>query len=415
MNFKKYSISMVSMVAVLIVAGFVYEMVPDVSVDDRATPIPPSEPKYVPTLADFGTATLEEKISDKAPTKIAKFADISGIDPMRADTVLLQIKEDKGYVYYLYGPPGINVSPDTSVKEFSDAGGLIVRTIVTTNPAAALRHIDKTASNYFETNGMSAYWHESTLDYPAYLEIYPGDERKVTVIANNSIDGLVEIAKQLDITPGELDLEKYPEIPYSPDPAPMTETEIKNHDAMKSLRNAFDENVIFGTFPIKDVVVGYGVGDNVLVVDIATKYYESENLAEIKQQIQEIVGNDVSIELSSSEPISPINTESVFPYIWNGFLHHNGIEFTPKEQSYFNDAIGYRPNTEYRVCSPIVSKNQTEFYISSTFFVEPFAITGTFLDKTKPDNCYKIWKTDSILTEPDRTLELWLENYRKKN
>jgi len=218
MNFKKYSIFLVPIVAVIAVVGFAYDVTPNTSVDVLPETAPMS-PEYIQTLASFGLITSEDKISDVAPKAIAKFADISGINSIQADTSLLQVKEDYGYIYYLYGPSELDFDSDTSIKEFTDKGGIIVRTIVTTNAAAALNHIDKTAHNYFEIGGMSSYWYESTENYPAYLEIYLGDERKVTVIADYSTDGLVEIAKQLDIIPGELDLKKYPEIPYSPEPA----------------------------------------------------------------------------------------------------------------------------------------------------------------------------------------------------
>jgi hypothetical protein len=150
--------------------------------------------------------------------------------------------------------------------------------------------------------------------------------------------------------------------------------------------------------------------DGFLVVDILEEYYDSiESRKLIMQKIVDITDEKVDIEFNSSGAIIPTNIESVFPYVWNGFLHRNGIEFTPKEQSYANTDIGYEG--QIRVCSPIVASNGTEFYISSIFIYEPFEITGTFIDKIKPDDCYKVWKTDAVLVEPDRILMLWLENY----
>jgi len=199
----------------------------------------------------------------------------------------------------------------------------------------------------------------------------------------------------------------------TPEPERTSEDEMNLRDAKQKLREIYSLNSSFGPFNIKDVIVGYGIADRVLVVDVLTEYYESDHLDLIKQKIRDIVGHKVAIEFSPSGAIVPTNIESVFPYVWNGFLHRNGIEFTPKEQSYGNHDIGFRDIN--RVCSPIVASNGTEFYISSIFIHEPFEITGTFIDKIKPDDCYKIWKTDTILEEPDRILMLWLENYHSSD
>lgn len=119
-----------------------------------------------------------------------------------------------------------------------------------------------------------------------------------------------------------------------------------------------------------------------------------------------------------SETISllpePKKPSTAFPYIWNDYLHKQGIEFEPKEQSYFNTGEGWYSELN-RVCSPIVTSNGTEIYVSSTFVHEPFEIIGTFIDNTKPDDCHKIWKTESVLPEPDKELEAWLEIYHNKN
>lgn len=116
-----------------------------------------------------------------------------------------------------------------------------------------------------------------------------------------------------------------------------------------------------------------------------------------------------------SETISlqePKKYSIAFPYIWNDFLHKQGIKFEPKEQSYINTDEGWYSGLN-RVCSPIVTSDGTELFISSTFIHEPFEIRGTFIDKTKPNDCHKIWKTETILPEPDKNLKQWLENYHK--
>ena len=227
------------------------------------------------------------------------------------------------------------------------------------------------------------------------------DKSKNVCVFQTTLQKLVERGWALD------------EAETEPEPQRATEDEIELRDARQKLREIYHLNSSFGPFNIKDAIVGYGIAGDVLVVDVLTEYYESDHLNLIKQKIRDIVGPKVTIEFSPSGAIVPTSIESVFPYVWNSFLHQNGIEFTPKEQTYANTDEGYDEHN--RVCSPIVTANGTEFYISSTFIYEPFEITGTFIDKTMPDDCHKIWKTDTILVEPDRILMLWLENYHSRN
>lgn len=178
----------------------------------------------------------------------------------------------------------------------------------------------------------------------------------------------------------------------NPEPEPTSTDQQNLLDARDKLREAYHTNVSWGSFNIKDAIVGYGIGDGFLVVDILEEYYNSDEYhALTTQKIIDITDGKVDIEFNSSKATVPTNVESVFPYVWNGFLHRNGIEFTPKEQSYANNDIGY--DGIHRVCSPIIASNGTELYVSSVFVYEPFEITGTYIDKIKPDDCYKIWKT----------------------
>ncbi len=200
----------------------------------------------------------------------------------------------------------------------------------------------------------------------------------------------------------------------NPEPEPSSLDEKNLTDARNKLREVYHANASFGPFTIKEAIVGYGMGDGFLVVDILEDYYDSDEYYQlIIQKIIDITGGKVDIEFNSSGAIVPTHIESIFPHIWNGFLHRNGIEFTPKDQPYANNDVGY--DNVHRVCSPVVTSNGTELYISSVFVYEPFEITGTFIDKIKPDDCYKVWKTDTVLEEPDRILMLWLENYHKSN
>ncbi|MHA7646655.1 hypothetical protein [Nitrosopumilus sp. S4] len=193
-----------------------------------------------------------------------------------------------------------------------------------------------------------------------------------------------------------------------PEPERTSDAEMQLYDARKSLQDAYQNHVNLGPYYMKDVVVGFGTYDDTLIVDIASKYTDSDSFQIVKQEIQHIVGKDVSVDyVVYDEPIEK-HIETVIPYLWNKILHQKNIDFAPKDQTYWNNSDGFLEHD--KVCSPLVAPNGTEFFISSTFDLKPFEITGTYIDKTQPEGCHKIWKTDVLMTEPDRVTALWLEN-----
>lgn len=109
----------------------------------------------------------------------------------------------------------------------------------------------------------------------------------------------------------------------------------------------------------------------------------------------------------------PIISEAI-PYIWNAYLQKKQINFLPQDIFYFNFGEGYLTEKETRVCSPLILSDGTERYISSTFTIKPFEIIDTVMSDTQPVDCYKIWKTDTLLVEPSPELGAWLENYWEK-
>ncbi len=193
-----------------------------------------------------------------------------------------------------------------------------------------------------------------------------------------------------------------------PEPPPETDVEIQLYNAKKTLQNAYHNQLNLGAYYMKDVIVGFGTYDDTLIIDIPSKYTDQNSIQEIKKEIRHIVGDKVKIDYAVyDEPIER-HISTVIPYLWNKILHQKQIEFAPKNQGYGNNADGFKQHD--KVCSPLVTSNGTEFYISSTFDYEPFEITGTFIDKIEPEGCHKIWKTDMLMAEPNRVTALWLEN-----
>lgn len=109
----------------------------------------------------------------------------------------------------------------------------------------------------------------------------------------------------------------YPEgiVRSEPEPEHNIVNETNLEKAMQNLRQSFHENVSFGPFNMKDVIVGYGTDSGSITVDVKTEYYESEYLEIIKENIQEIAGNIhvkyVSADEITDEQICGVGTELV--------------------------------------------------------------------------------------------------------
>ena len=196
----------------------------------------------------------------------------------------------------------------------------------------------------------------------------------------------------------------------TPEPQPVSElnSEIKTNlnNAEKLLKTAYYENVNLGPLKINDVIVGFGIENNRLIIDVLYRYSTSSEMDIVKKKIRDIVGDEIEIEyIPYKEPSRFI--EKALTYHWNEHLRKNNIEFTPAISGYSINDDGIGDGTF--LCSPLVAPNGTEFYIVSTIIVEPFLITDTFIDIEKPEFCKKSWKTDVILVEPDRVVSLWLE------
>lgn len=190
-----------------------------------------------------------------------------------------------------------------------------------------------------------------------------------------------------------------------PEPERESESELQLYNAKKSLELSYYENVNLGPLKINDVIVGFGIENDMLIIDVLYRYSTSSEMDIVKQKIRNIVGDEIKIEyITFKSP--PQVIEMAMPYHWNQYLHQNDIEFAPAYPSHGNNDDGISDG--HILCSPLVAPNGTEFYIASTVDVEPFLITDTFIVPEKPEFCKKTWKTDVLLEEPDRITSLWL-------
>jgi len=316
-------------------------------------------------------------------------------------------KYHPGKQYLEYSIP--SVPPHNSVEEkvefdllewgnYSDCWNLKLRIIdVKNNPV----YEDNSIKHCLDTDGIPGTFHSYSTgeDFEEFVCTRPGYYR--IEVSNGNIF-------PPQILQNFVCLEYKPEPEPEPEPEPMSDAETQLYDARKSLQTAYQNHVNLGPYYTKDVIVGFGTYDDTLIIDIPSKYTDHDSIQIIKKEIRHIVGDQVKTDYAIyDEPIER-HIETVIPYLWNKTLHQKNIDFAPKEMSYFNDADGFKQHD--RVCSPLVAPNGTEFYISSTFDLEPFQITGTFIDKTEPDDCHKIWRTEVIMQEPDRVTALWLEN-----
>jgi hypothetical protein len=192
-----------------------------------------------------------------------------------------------------------------------------------------------------------------------------------------------------------------------PEPKPqlISESETQLFNARKALESSYYENISLGPLKFNDAIVGFGIENDTLIMDVLYRYSTSSEMDIVKKKIRDIVVDEIKIEyVPFKTPPSVI--EMAMPYHWNEYLHKNNIEFVPANTSYANNDEGIGNGT--MLCSPLVAPNGTEFYIASTVAVEPFVITETFIDQEKPEFCRKTWKTDVILEEPNRVISLWL-------
>ena len=190
-----------------------------------------------------------------------------------------------------------------------------------------------------------------------------------------------------------------------PEPEPMSQSESQLYNAKKSLESAYYENVNLGPLKINDVILGFGMENDTLVIDVKYRYSTSSEMDIVKKKIRDVVGEEIPIQYIPFKPSLGV-IEMAMPYHWNEYLHKNSIEFVPADTGYGNNDDGIGDGNT--LCSPLVNANGTEFYIASTVNVEPFEITDTFIVEEKPQFCKKTWKTDVLLEEPNRIISLWL-------
>ena len=193
-------------------------------------------------------------------------------------------------------------------------------------------------------------------------------------------------------------------MPEPPASEPNSEIKTKLNNAKKLLETAYYKNVNLGPLKITDVILGFGIDNEIIIIDVKYRYSTSSEIDIVKKKIHDIVGDEIQIEYIPSKSSRII--ESVMIYHWNKYLHQNNIEFVPANANYGNNDDGIGDG--HILCSPLVAPNGTDFFIASTIDVEPFLITDTFIDQEKPEFCKKTWKTDVLLMEPDRIISLWL-------
>ena len=225
MNKKQYSIIAAVAVAMLSISAVtMYENNSTTlvlkSIDTTVIPETPRGPTL--RLGDYGETVTEKSAESISQRDIAKFTDASKITGLTDNVQLLKVKMlNEDYVYYLYGTQNTTVDDSTSLVKFIESGGIVVHTYPMNNPAVFYEnHLDRTDASYRTVNEMDATTYQRTDvndQRPTNVYIYPGDERAILIMANGSSEQVMNLAKQLDITSGTLDLEKYPLIPYAPE------------------------------------------------------------------------------------------------------------------------------------------------------------------------------------------------------
>ena len=80
--------------------------------------------------------------------------------------------------------------------------------------------------------------------------------------------------------------------------------ETRLSDAFENLRKSYKSNLEFNNYNLKDVVVGYGIRSEQLLVTIDERFSHENELDIIKNNIQEIVGYEIPIRFTVSKQIT---------------------------------------------------------------------------------------------------------------
>ena len=78
----------------------------------------------------------------------------------------------------------------------------------------------------------------------------------------------------------------------------------KLYEAHQSMRSAFANNVEIEGYPIRDIVLGYGIGDGKYVIDVNSDFFNSQSWSKIQQNLTNISGNDVDVDFREGKPLT---------------------------------------------------------------------------------------------------------------
>jgi hypothetical protein len=177
------------------------------------TQFDPNEPQPLPVrLGEHGKSMSEDEIKSKTSFELSKFKDTADIKIDGKQINLLDTRlRTNGAVYYYYGPD-IDHGDSTTLMDFMNAGGIIVKTSQMKNPEAvfsSLANFEGMQGKTFSVNGIVAHGDEANGISPSIVYLYPGDDRIVSVWANASLEDTIKIAEKLDLENHGLDLSKY--------------------------------------------------------------------------------------------------------------------------------------------------------------------------------------------------------------
>ena len=74
-------------------------------------------------------------------------------------------------------------------------------------------------------------------------------------------------------------------------------------EAQESMRAAFHANVDVEGYPIKQIVIGHGIGDDKYIIDVNADFFNSKYWPSIQENITSILGDKVEIEYKEGEPL----------------------------------------------------------------------------------------------------------------
>lgn len=162
------------------------------------------------TLGEHGESMTQNAVRSVSNLDFATLDNVS-IEMNGKSVNLVDTKiRSNGVIYNYYGQS--SVTDSTSLPEFMESGGIVVKTMELKNPTVSystLANHENTGNSSIIVDGMLGYLFEAHDNVPTTLNLYLDDGRVVSVWANAAPQDVKSIAEKLELQSGLINLNDY--------------------------------------------------------------------------------------------------------------------------------------------------------------------------------------------------------------